>query len=126
MKKKHLITITTIGTWIGIFSFLTGLDLPSILQWSAQKFDSLSRSDVSLSSRHTQHANMFGYDSETDQTETARETQVKDNTLRGQKMNYFNKEKQRIVDLIKQGKPEEANNLFSKLKEEIQIAKTSG
>lgn len=127
MKTRRLISVVgSVGMFLSIFPFLTGLDipdLPSILRWSAQKFDSLSRSDDALSSRYVQNAGLPG---DAGETKVARKAQVEANTLRKQKMNYFNKEKQRVIELIKQGRLEEANSLVSKLKGEIQTAKNQG
>lgn len=127
MKTRRLISVVGIvGTFLSIFPFLTGLDipdLPSILRWSAQKFDSLSRSDDALSSRYVQNAGLPG---DAGETKVARKAQVEANTLRQQKLDYFNNEKQRVISLIKAGRLEEADKLALKLKQEIQEARRKG
>lgn len=130
MKTKHYIAIALIGTVLTYFNFISGIDLPSILRWAAQKYDSLSRSDESLSSKYVQRAGRPGDAAETGQTEAAskatRKAQVELNSLRRQKLNYFNKEYQRAIELIRQGRFGEADRLSLKLKQEIQEAKDKG
>ena len=126
MKARRLITVAGFATFLSYFTFFSGVDFPCILRWSAQRLDSLFQSDGSMSSRYVKHADLPDDVGKTNQTEEAREVQVEAKTLRRQELSYFNKEYQEIINLIKQGRPEEADNLFSKLKEEIQTAKKSG
>lgn len=59
-------------------------------------------------------------------TSSVREEKNEYESLRQQKLDYFNNEKQRVISLIKAGRLEEADKLALKLKQEIQEARRKG